>query len=251
MSLPEPAAQKPASSAREFFRFLRSEIKNLWLAFWKPFWKVTVVTAVLFFLFLAVLAFNFEPPAPVGGQVPEKPPIVLLLLFIAGYSLFYAFWIGLVVGGFRVFWHLVGGWIIVPMIVIPSAITLSLWLCSSWIIDEGSEAVQALVDSAKVKGFPATGAAAGTFLKALHGGGLPAAVLLCKLLVPFIVFDGFWIAVDPHCLLQFLQFALCFVAAVLLGLVPSGLLSIVLVSFSFVKRLKVRYRQLVAESGLC
>jgi hypothetical protein len=246
---PVPPKREPAALGGSLVRFFVVECKGLGLVFWQIFWRVTVGSALIIFLVLAILVFVVHSQGSPPGEPRERPPLIGLLIILFGFSLYYALWLGLLAGGAAVLWRLVGAWIIVPVIFIPATVVVSIWLSSNWLTSEGLDVLDALAKSAEVKGFPETQKAVQGMGKVIHAGGGEVLAIFLVLLSPFLVVDAFWILCDPGFLWQFVQFVLAFVLVLTLGLVPSSLLSMILLWHSFAKRLRVRCRHYLSTRG--
>jgi hypothetical protein len=220
--------------------FVFAEVKGVWYASFRPFWTTGAVTAALLILGLGILVFGSSPPSE-ANSAAQEPSWVSKLVVVVGFSLFYAVWVGLIAGVVGVLWRLVGIWVVVPFILIPLAILLSLWLCSGWLAAEAAETGAALVQSAANHGLPETSKALSGG-KLLHGAAIGVFAIVLVLLTPFLVIDAFWILLDANFLWQFAQFVLAFFLALALGVIPSMLVSLAVLSVAVVRRLLARYR---------
>jgi hypothetical protein len=230
----QPTPSPLPSTHRRLFSFALSELKGLLLAFWRPFWKVSLALTLLLFGLLAYLIVT-------GQSRPDDPPLAVKLVLALGLSVTYAAPVGAWAGGLGVAWRLCGWGILVPVLLIPLAVLLSTWLLSGWMATEGREALDALSAAADARGFPETKKAAESIGKAAHGGAELLAVVAI-LLVPFVAYDSVAILLDGTFLVQFAQFVGAVLLGVCLGLIPSALFSLVVTSVVAVRRLRRRYR---------
>ena len=237
MEIDNQNSSKRKLKLRLILSFILAEVRALIGVFAGLFWKVTLVTTILLFIALELLLWTGEPQpdAPVRSGILS---ILIQILVVICFSLVYALPVGLIAGFLRLAWRLCGAWTLFSLIVVPLSVTLTFWLCKGWLYTEATEIVQALKLSANEQGLKFTNEALGGPV-GVHAG--PVAFILLIFLLPFLIADLFFILIDIGFLLQFGWFLLCFFFVVLLGTVPAGGLSLIVLGVAFVKRLFERY----------
>jgi len=224
--------------------FVLAEGRGLVASLWQPMWKVGVgVAAPVFLILVYCVVFR-------RLVMPYDPPVALVLLVALGFSLLYGALAGLVAGLINVGRRLVGNRFFWMLLVIGVSVLMTISLCRDWIDDQGKETIKALSASAASHGFPETAAALDAeqvFTTTRFTRPWPPGKVLAA---PFLVTDTIQVLVDGDVLWQYFLYLRIGTIAVLLGLVPSYLFSVVVLWKSGFHRLVERYRKFVADYGV-
>ncbi len=220
-------------------------MRELLASLWRPLWKVAAGVAALAFLVLAYCTLFLRL------SVPEHDPLLAVtLLVVLGFSLFYGVTAGFLVGLVNVGRRLVGNRFCWMLLLMGAAVLMTVGLCIDWINDTGKTTVDALSASAASHGF--SGTAAG-----LNGDRLFDTSRFLRLVpvvevfaTPLLVADTPQVLVDGDVLWNYFLFLRIGTFAVLLGLIPSYLLSLVVLWKSGMDHLLARYRKFVADYGV-
>lgn len=237
----EARAGKVAVVPGRTWAFLKEEFRGLLGSFFKPFFKFTLLSLMLLLLVLVPRVFMADETA--GPRRGAEPPLTLKLLMIAGVAISYALHIGLVAGFLSVLWRLVGPWIVLPIILIPAAVILSLWLFSGWLAGQGKNTADGFVQSVEKHKFPTAQNAAGAILKAAHGSGAGGLAVVGLLLLPFLAVDAVPVLTDPIFIVPFTKFLGAVALVTLLGLAPSCLVSLLVLMLAVINRMRARYQE--------
>ena len=226
--------------------FLKAESRALTASALRPLWKVALGVAVPAFLVLAYCALFRRLTAP-----EHDPLLALTLLVLLGFSLFYGLLAGLAAGLINAGRHLVGNGFFLMLLVIGLSTLITISLCMpDLLVPTGKEAIKVLSTSAANHGLSET--AAGLNGEALFTTGRfvqlwpPVEVIAC----PFLVTDTPQVLVDGDFLWYYFLYLRACTIAVLPGLVPSYLLSLVVLWKPGCNRVVQRYRQFVANYGV-
>lgn len=187
------------------------------------------------------MTFLVREMASAEGELAPK------LIACVVVTVMYAAPIALVAGVLRGVWRMVGGWLFLPLILVPLTVALAFWIGSGWLASEAKAVVDELVLSGKEHGFEHTMSAAPA-LKVAHAGA-PGAVIALVILLPFLAADLFWILVDFDFLLSLLRFFFSVGLIAFLGALPSILVSGTVLGIVFVRRLKHRYERFAGAAS--
>ncbi len=225
--------------------FVRTEMRELLASLWRPLWKVAVGVAALVFLVLGYCTLFLRLTVP-----EHDPPLALTLLVVLGFSLFYGVTAGFLVGLVNVGQRLVGNRFYWMLLLMGAAVLMTVGWCLDWIDADGKNVVDALSASAASHGF--TDTAAG-----LSGDQLFATSRFLRLVpvvkvfaAPLLVADTPQVLVDGDVFWFYFLYLRIGTFAVLLGLIPSYLLSLVVLWKSGMDHLLARYRKFVADYGV-
>jgi hypothetical protein len=208
-------------------------------------WKVGVGVAGFVFVILTYCALFRRL------SVPERDPSLLLILpTVLGFSVFYGTLTGFAVGLVNAGRRLVGNKFYFMLLPISLATLITVCLFLYWLDHFGKETVNAMSTSAANYGLTETSAGldgerlftTSRFLQLLP----PVKVLFC----PFLVTDSLQVLVDNEVLWQYYLFLRAGMVAVLLGLIPSYLLSLGLLFPAGFARLRARYEKFMANYGV-
>jgi len=188
-------------------------------ALFPPLLITMLVFGVLFGL---IIAF--------GEADPHAPSKWILVPVAFGYGAFIGLWPGLLLGGLRLSWALVGRWTLLPLLLIPAAVALALWLATDLLagrVDGIEQAVRVAMDDHEWMILAATGLA--------HAG--PVAVVI---IAPLLLLDLGAIALDPGVLWAIFELLLVFALVVATAVIPTAGLSFVVLLGSYLRRLRER-----------
>jgi hypothetical protein len=164
-------------------------------------------------------------------------PLAMKLVACVVVTLMYAVPIALVAGAMRGIWRMVGGWLFLPLTLVPLAVLLAFWIGSGWLFDQGIRVLEELLLAGKEQGFEHTKSMA-SVAQVAHAGA-PGAVIAVVMILPFFAADLF--LVDLDFLWSLLRFFFSALAVAALGAIPSLLASGTVLAVVFVRRLKQRY----------
>lgn len=190
-------------------------------AFVRPFVGTLLLTGLVYAL---VVLF--------GASDPEAPSKAVLVPVAFVYGLFVGFWPALAVGGLRLSWKLVGGWTLVPMLLLPAAVGLALWAAAGTLQEQAT----GIWDAARLAG------AEREWVSAALGRAAHAGPLILIFLVPLLLIDLGAIALDPGVLWSVATLFFTFALVVVGALVPASLVSILVLARAYLKGLRARVR---------
>ena len=223
--------------------FLKSEAGGLVGAFWRPFWKSTLILGLAAAIFLAIRLWgsapaegSYQPPHSLGGYLFEG---VILVLF----SFVYIWPLGVLCGAVGAFWRLFGGWTFFPLVVLPLFLWGLFWVSGDFLAGQGHDIPEAIRAAYEAKGMPTTTEMLGG-ARVAHAGG-PAAVIVLIVLLPALLIDSFKLILDPGVLWQLFQFVFCMIFVLLAGVSLSVLFSSIPLARSFLKRLRKRKEEFI------
>lgn len=212
--MPDPSPSTPRSPGQ-----LRAELRFMARAFFPAF----AITVLLFALaYAAIIAF--------GETEPGAPSKAILVPVALVYGAFVGLWPGLVVGGVRLSWALVGAWTLVPLVLVPSAVALAL----SW----SGELLQGLAADIATAALEA--GAEREWLASSVGKAAHAGPVILVIVLPLLLVDLGAIALDPQVLWAMAMLLVAFTLIVALAVVPTGLLSMLVLLRAYVVRLRAR-----------
>lgn len=198
---------------------LRAELRFMARAFFPAF----AITVLLFGLAYAlIIAF--------GEAEPDAPSKAILVPVAFGYGAFVGLWPGLVVGGIRLGWALVGAWTLVPLVLVPLAVAVALWAASGVLEGLATNIWDAAMQAGAEREWLAASVG-----KAAHAGPVILVILL-----PLLLVDLGAIALDPQVLWAMIVLLGAFAVVVALAVIPSGVLSMLVLARAYVVRLRER-----------
>lgn len=223
--------------ALSFWEHTKAELRLMAGAFVGP-WLLTMLGVGL--VYACVWLFGDAPPE--AAEDPELPGNAVMVPLAFGYGAVVGFWPGVVVGGLRVSWKLTGPWTLVPLLLIPLALAAALYLASGLLARQGMAVLDAAALAAADHDW-----ALRAIGKAAHAGPV---VLVIGL--PLLIFDLGSIAVQPEVLWTLAILVLTFVLVIAAAVVPTSLVSVVVMLRAYLLRLRERSdaRNLEAASGL-
>jgi hypothetical protein len=198
---------------------LRAELRLMARAFFPAFALTVLVFGLVYAL---IVAF--------GEAEPEAPSKAILVPVAFGYGAFVGLWPGLVVGGLRLGWTLVGGWIAVPIVLVPLSVAIALWAASGLLEGLAGDIGHAALRAGAEREWLATSVG-----KAAHAGPVILVILL-----PLLLVDLGAIALDPQVLWAMVVLLVAFAAVVALAVIPAGLVSTIVLARAYVVRLRQR-----------
>jgi len=198
---------------------VRAELRYMARAFFPPFGLTVLLFGVGFAL---VVAF--------GEAEPDAPSKAILVPFAFGYGAFVGLWPGLIVGGVRLSWRLVGAWTLLPMVLVPTAIALALWLSSGLLESLAANIWTAAQEASSERDWLAEG-----FTGAAHAGPI-----ILVILVPLLLVDLGAIALDPGVLWAMFVLLATFSLVVALAVIPSAFVSALVLLRAYIVRLRAR-----------
>jgi len=219
-SSPEP----PSKTAQ-----VKAELRYMARAFVPAFG----VTMLVFSLgYALIVAF--------GETDPDAPSKLLLIPAAFIYGLFVGVWPGLLVGGTRLGFALVGRWTLFPLVVIPAAVGLALWASSGLLASLATDIWDAVL----------TAGAEREWLAASVGKAAHAGPLILVILLPLLLVDLGALALNPQVLWAMVVFLFTFVVVVGLAVVPTVIVSMIVLLRAYVVRLRERIEARRAQPQL-
>lgn len=210
----DPAQTPPPKAAQ-----LRAELRFMARAFF-PAFAITVLSFGL--VYALIVAF--------GQAEPDAPSKALLVPVAFGYGAFVGLWPGLVVGGLRLGWALVGAWIVVPLVLVPLSAAVALWAASGLLEGLAADIGHAALRAGAEREWLATSVG-----KAAHAGPVILVIVL-----PLLLVDLGAIALDPQVLWAMAVLLCAFAGVVALAVIPAGLVSTLVLARAYVVRLRER-----------
>jgi hypothetical protein len=212
-------AVDPAPTSPPKLSHVRAELRFMARAFFPSF----LITVALFGLgYALIVAF--------GETEPDAPSKAVLVPVALGYGMFVGLWPGLLVGGLRLGWALVGAWMMVPLVLVSLALTIALWasagLLEGLAADIGRAALQAGAER--------------EWLAASVGRAAHAGPVILVIVLPLLLVDLGAIALDPRVLWAMFVLLATFAGVVVLAVIPSGIVSAVVLVRAYVVRLRER-----------
>jgi hypothetical protein len=198
---------------------LRAELRFMARAFFPAFGLTTLLFGLAYAL---IIAF--------GEPEPGAPSKAILVPMAFGYGAFVGLWPALVVGGTRLCWALVGAWTLLPLLLVPAAVALALWASSGLLQALATDIWDAAVQAGAEREWLAASVG-----KAAHAGPVILVILL-----PLLLVDLGAIALDPQVLWAMVVLLCAFTLVVALAVVPTGLLSLLVLLRAYVVRLRQR-----------
>ena len=175
-------------------------------------------------LYALVLLFDTPPPEP------EQPSKLVLTPLALIYGAVVGFWPGMIVGGARTAWRLVGAWTLVPLTLIPLSILLALLLGAPLLAAEGA----ALVDAIWTVG------AEREWLSASMGRIGHAGPVALVIILPMLLLDLGVIALHPSVLVAMALLLLTFTLLIAAAAIPSALVSLLVLARAYILGLRER-----------
>jgi hypothetical protein len=234
MTTMDGVREKAARGARTTLAVVLAEVRFVLGTFARAFLRAGAVVSLLV-LGLFVLGYG---ASIASGEAAESSFLehVAVVLLAAGYALFVGAQGGLVVALPWTAWRLAGPWIVVPLVVIPLFVVVALLLCWPLISAAGAGTVDAI----------ALAGGEHHWLVGDLGVAGRAGPLVLVLALPLLLIDLGAVMLAPSVLLHLLLLILALALALLLGLVPSGALSIVAITVGYVRRFVRRHAGVIA-----
>jgi hypothetical protein len=198
---------------------VRAELHFMARAFFPPL-GVTVLSFAA--CFAVLVAF--------GDTEPDAPSKLMLVPVAFLYGAFVGVWPGLVVGGVRLSWRLVGAWTLVPMILVPAAIALALWASSALLEHQAANIWTAAREVGGERDWLVEGVGA-----AAHAGPV-----ILVIVVPLLLIDLGAIALDPRVLWAMFVLIATFGLVVAIAAIPALFISALALLRAYVVRLRRR-----------
>lgn len=154
----------------------------------------------------------------------------LLVPVAFAYGAFVGVWPGLMVGGVRLCWWLVGRWMAVPLVLGPAVLALALWSSAGLLAGLAAEIGEAAVRAGAEREWLASSVG-----KAAHAGPLMVIVLL-----PLLIVDLGAIALDLQVLWAMIVLLVAFGLVITLALLPVAAVSIPVLLRAYLVRLRAR-----------
>lgn len=202
------------------------ELKESWLVFWKAFWKSTAVITVLLFI-VSLLYFVRE-----SGTMELKNPIFLIVLF--GYCIATSGLVGLILGFFRLAWHIAGWWIIPIILFIPISYKLVFWLLQGTLRNEIETIKTILI----------TRAASTDWLDFDIGPAARIGPVLLVIILPLLAGKALGVLFHPSVLYRVIVYILTVLFGLFITFLPSLGLTLIVFTLNIGRRIKNRFNQL-------
>jgi len=188
-------------------------------AFFPPF-GVTVLLLAL--LYAVIVLF--------GETQPDAPSKLVLVPAAFVFGAIVGVWPGVAIGGLRLSWRLVGAWTLLPLLLLPLALWLALWASGGWLTGLSEDILRALV------------AAGGEheWLVLAVGPAARAGPVILVIALPLLVIDLGAILFDPPVLWSMFALVAAFGLVVALAVIPTALLSMLVLLRAYVVRLRAR-----------
>ncbi len=212
----------PRSTFRRVLDVVKSELRLFARAFFRTFGACVTLAA------LAVTAIVVRGKLADG----ESANFWVLVPLALGYGAFLGFWPGVVAGALRVAWVMSGPMLLVPLVLVPFAVSLCFWIFSG-------------VLGGLAEDFWAALTAAGAeheWLVAQIGPFARAGPIALVFALPLFLVDLGELLLDPGVLLALLVLLLGVSGVFLLGFIPSSAASAVAVIAGYVRRVRRRHR---------
>lgn len=201
---------------------IRAEARAMARSFFVPL-GITMLVFGALFVVLVIIGHGG------GGEDEVGLGTAIPMGFALG--LFYGFWAGVIVGGLRLAWFLAGPWIAFPILVIPSAVALSLWAFSGILSGQVDGLFDALVEAGAER----------EWLIAQLGPAARIGPPILIVALPLLAVDLLGVLFDPHAIGALVTLLFTFAFAVLLAAVPTGLMSLAVLLVAYVRRVKRRH----------
>jgi len=224
--------QRAAEGARTSLAVVLAELRFVVGTFAKALLRAWAGAACLIFL---VFAVSYVGSIASGRDTADTSLLIHLAvaLIAVGYSLFVGAQVGLALALPWTAWKLAGPWILVPLVTVPVSVVLGLWICSPLTGAAGEGVVDAIV---RVSGDR-------EWLVESLGPAARIGPLVLVLAIPLLLIDLGAVMLAPTVLLHFFLLILALTFALLLGLVPSGLVSLVAIATGYVRRFMRRHAE--------
>jgi hypothetical protein len=183
-----------------------------------------------FALTMVVFGLGYALVVLFGETDPNAPSKVILVPVALVYGMFVGLWPGLVVGGTRLGYALVGPWILVPLLLIPIAVALALWASSGLLAGLATNIWDAALAAGAEREWLAMSVG-----KAAHAGPVILVILL-----PLLLVDLGALALDPQVLWAMFVLLFSFALVVALAVVPTALVSMLVLLRAYLVRLRER-----------
>jgi hypothetical protein len=203
----------------------RAEVRFLWDATRRGFRAG--------FLVVGILAFLFITKEVLTADAFEGQRGAFMLLGI-GYALYVGVFAGLIAGAVSLLWRAVGWWIVVPFILVPATLWLSIAIFDQFLVAQLHDLLAAAEAAALEHDWNVLAAG-----KAARAGPVMLVILL-----PLLLVDLGAIALSPAVLWEIgvLVFDVALVLA--LGTIPGALVSALVLAIAYVRRFRRRHAKL-------
>lgn len=230
--------EKAARAAKTTFAVVLGELRFVVGTFGRAFVRAGAVVTLLTF---AVFTASYLVDVARGDDLARGSIFahVVLAVIIVGYSLLTGAQGGLVFAIPWTAWKLAGAWIVVPLVVIPISVVLGFVICSPLTGVAGSALVDAIIEAG----------GAHHWLIGDLGPVARAGPIALVFAIPLLVIDLGAVMLAPQVLLHLAVLILALAFALLLGLVPSGLISLFAITIGYTRRFMRRHGETVAGRG--
>jgi hypothetical protein len=219
-------------------QLLVAEVRGLVRMCLRVFWRTTLLLAVPGFLYFMSTLLRGQGSGdrnePLGAGM-----LVTALLVYGGVALLYGACGGLVVAGLAGLWRLFGGWMFLP-VGVALAVFLGLSWLSEGLFSQQVDNLQAAITHVRQQeGFPDTGVAMAGARVADAG---PLVVLLLLFILPFLLVEATIVLLSPKVLWELALLAVMVGGLFLLTTVLTLVISLPVLGWSLVKRVRARHR---------
>lgn len=210
-----------------FADIARAELRRLGGAFWRGLWKTDLLLAGLMALALIVDVLQKDP-----GAITRDPVNALFMLVIGAlYLVATAAVPGVFVGLFNMGRVAVGRWMLLPLILVPLSLFITLWLASDLLAARALAVVTAIGQAFRDH----------TWISASVGGAGHAGPVILVILLPLLLVDIGAALLDPGVFAAIAWLLLAVSAALLAGTVPAALASSVVLIGVYLRRVRALY----------
>lgn len=214
--MPPAPPQSPQPS------IVRAEARFLWTAARRGF--------RLGFLVVGILAFLFITKEVLTADAFQGQRAMFMLLGV-GYALYVGAIAGVLAAFVSLLWHAVGGWIVVPFILVPATMWLSVAIFDQFLVAQLHDLLAAAEAAALEHDWNVLAA----------GNAARAGPVMLVILLPLLLVDLGAIALEPSVLWEIgvLVFDVALVLA--LGTIPGALVSALVLAIAYVRRFRRRH----------
>lgn len=193
---------------------------------------------VVTLLTLALLAWTYVSSLVAGDELAREPLAIHVVVWVVlfGYALFVGAQGGLVLALPWTAWKLAGPWIVVPLVVLPISVIVSMVLCAPLTALAGEALWGAIVEAGRDH----------DWLVAELGPAARAGPIALVFAIPLLLVDLGAILLEPSVLLHLVLAVLALALSILLGLVPSGIVSLLAVAIGYARRFWQRHGETIA-----
>jgi hypothetical protein len=234
MSTSARLSEKASGAARATLAVGLAEVRFVLGTFRSAFVRAAGVVSILTFV---AFALAYVSSLARGGELAGESLLThaALALMVVGYSLFTGAQGGLLAAFAVTAWKLAGPWILVPLVTIPLFVLLGLWICSPLTSAAGETLVDEIVRS---------GGEHHWLVSDLGVAGRAGPIVLI-FAIPLFVIDLGAVMLAPSVLFGLFVLILALTLGLLVGLVPSGIVSIAAITFGYVRRFARRHGETI------